>query len=249
MNANSVINFCDIVSLQKEFLAHNQQEMKISASTEVFAFKSNSEIEAILNIFDLKIESATNQNRLQIAHRNKLFFLIGINIGIRAGDLCSLKWSYFLNEDLTWKDNYELIPKKTVRHKKRVRLFFNDSIKLAINNYISLYPIAMIDDYIFKSRKGGSVEPTSLWRIIKETAVEAGIKQNIGTHSLRKTWGFWAYHSAKNQDKSAVLVILQKCFGHSSTTDTLKYIGILDEEIKAVYDSVNLGLNQKEVTL
>ena len=81
----------------------------------------------------------------------------------------------------------------------------------------------------------------SLWRIIKETADEAGIKQNIGSHSLRKTFGFWCWHQA--EDKNKALVILQQIFNHSTTQVTSRYIGILDDELEDMFHSIDLGLD------
>ena len=93
---------------------------------------------------------------------------------------------------------------------------------------------------MFKSRKGtDAIEAGSLGKIVKDIAENAGIKQNIGSHSLRKTWGFWCWHEA--EDKQKALVILQKCFNHSDTLTTMRYIGLLDDEIEAMYNSIELG--------
>ena len=99
-----------------------------------------------------------------------------------------------------------------------------------------------MNDYLFASRKGDEpIVVQSLCRIIKDTAIEAGIKQNIGSHSLRKTWGFWCFHEA--EDKNKALVILQRCFNHSSTQVTMKYIGLMDDEISDMYNSIELGFD------
>ena len=57
----------------------------------------------------------------------------------------------------------------------------------------------------------------------------AGIKQPIGTHGLRKTYGRRVYYNAKNQSRA--LDYLTKIFGHASTRTTLVYIRVTDEEI------------------
>ena len=132
---------------------------------------------------------------------------------------------------------------KQRKQKKFVKLFFNDAVKNAINSYIEKYPIDNLDDYLFTSRKGDEpIEVSSLWRIVKSTAAEAGIEQNIGSHSLRKTFGFWCWHNS--EDKNKALVILQQIFNHSSTQVTSRYIGILDDEIKDMFHSINLGLDE-----
>lgn len=214
-------------------------------SSEVYAFKTKEEIEAMINILDKRIEEADTDGHRQIACRNKLLFLVGINLGIRASDLRTLKYSFFLerkNGELKFRDFYILQPMKQRKQKKFVKLFFNQAVQTAVNNYIEEYPIDNLDDYLFPSRKGNEpISTKALWRIIKDTAIEAGIEQNIGSHSLRKTFGYWMWHNA--EDKNKALVILQKIFNHSSTLTTSIYIGILDDEMEDMFNSIDLGLD------
>lgn len=211
-------------------------------SSEVYAFNTDEEIKSMIDVFDKHINEATNDNKRMIACRNKMMFLIGINVGLRASDLITLKWNFFYNEDGTFKEFYTLMPKKTRKQKKFVKLYFNQVVKKAISDYVDEYPIQNMDEYLFKSRKGdGHITEISLGRIIKNTAEEAGIKKNICSHSLRKTFGFWAWHNA--EDKNKALVTLQMLFNHSDTSTTLKYIGILNSEIEDMFNNVDLGLD------
>ena len=215
-------------------------------SSEVYAFKTKEEIANMLEVFDRHIEESTNADQRQIACRNKLLFLIGMNVGIRGSDLRTLKWSFFFDKQkdgtYKFKNFYVLQPMKQRKQKKFVKLFFNQTVQTAINNYISEFPIEDYDGYLFYSRKGGEpINVKSLWRIIKDAAFEAGIEQNIGSHSLRKSFGFWAWHQA--EDKNKALVILQQIFSHSSTQTTARYIGILDDELEDMFNSVELGLD------
>lgn len=215
--------------------------------SEVYAFKTKAEINAMIAVLDSHIEAAVNENQKQIAYRNMMLFVIGINVGIRGSDLRTLKWSFFFdrkdNGALKFKTFYTIQPMKQRKQKKFVKLYFNDAVKNAINSYIEKYPIEDLDGYLFPSRKGDEpIEVSSLWRIVKTTAAEAGIEQNIGSHSLRKTFGFWCWHQA--EDKSKALVILQQVFNHSSTQVTAKYIGILDDEIEDMFNSINLGMEE-----
>lgn len=211
-------------------------------STEVYAFQTEEEIKAMIDVFDSKIDNAPDEDKRWIAARNKMLFLIGINVGLRASDLAPLQWSFFYNEDGTFKDVYVLQPKKTKKAKKFVKIFFNQTVKKAIENYVTEYPIEDINDYLFKSREGDShITEKSLGRIIKDAAKEAGIPQNICSHSLRKTWAYTIWHNA--EDKSKALVMLQQCLAHSNSMTTMRYIGILDEEKKDMYESVEIGLD------
>lgn len=214
-------------------------------STEVYAFKSKEEIASMVGVFDKHIAEATNEEKKWIAHRNKLLFLVGINIGIRASDLRTLRWSFFFDQDkegkIKFKPFYTLQPMKQRKQKKFVKLYFNQVVQTAIRNYISEYPVENLDDYLFRSREGDKpLTVQGLWNVIKGAADEVGIEQNIGSHSLRKTFGYHIWHQA--EDKNKALVILQQIFNHSSTQTTAKYIGILDEEIEDTFNSIELGL-------
>lgn len=240
---NGTISKRPKVRYNKDGSVDKRHTNKVSGkSSEVYPFTTQEEIKAMIDVFNKHIEEATDENKRQIACRNKMLFLIGINIGIRASDLCNLKYSFFMNDDGTFKDGYSLQPKKTRKQKKFVKLYFNQVVQKAITDYIKEYPISELDEYLFKSRKGGkSIGEQTLWDIMNKNAIEAGIKQNIGSHSLRKTFGYHIWHNAKDKEKS--LVLLMAIFNHSSVATTKKYIGIMDEEIEDVFNELNLGLD------
>ena len=211
-------------------------------SSEVYPFTTQEEIKAVIDVFNERIEEATNEHQKQIACRNKMLFLVGINLSLRASDLVKLTYSFFLKEDGTFKDFYTLQPKKTKKTGKFVKLYFNETVKKAITDYIEEYPISNMDEYLFKSRKGNeSISERALWKIIVDVTADAGIEKNVGSHTLRKTFGFWVWHNAEN--KSKALVTLQAIYNHSSQNTTMKYIGLMDDEISDVFNSLNLGID------
>ena len=81
----------------------------------------------------------------------------------------------------------------------------------------------------------------SLWKIIVDASADANIEKNVGSHSLRKTWARNIYDNA--EDKSEALVMLQECLRHSDSLTTLRYISIMDDEKKDMYESIELGLD------
>ena len=64
---------------------------------------------------------------------------------------------------------------------------------------------------------------------MNNACLQLGLKYNIGTHSLRKTFGYHHYKQFKD------IVILQKIFNHSSSDITLRYIGIDQDKIDESY--------------
>lgn len=233
----------DKVRYNKDGTVDKRHTNKVAGiSSEVFAFNTEEEIKAMIDLFNKRIEEAPDENKKQIACRNKMLFLIGINISLRASDLVTLKYSFFFDNNGNFKEFYTLQPKKQKKKKKFIKLFFNQAVKKAITDYIELYPIQDIDGYLFKSRKGGgALTERGLWKIIVEAAAEAGITKNVGSHSLRKTFGYWAWHNA--EDKNKALVTLQMLFNHSSQSTTLRYIGLMDSEISDMFNDLNLGID------
>lgn len=225
---------------------HSNKKMDISS--EVYPLKNKNDITSIIECLNKKIICAVNNEKRQIAYRNKLLWIVGMNVGIRASDLRLLKWSFFfdvVNGEIVFKDFYAFKPQKTKKTGKYVKLYFNNTLKNAIVEYLSEYPVNDIDSYIFLGREGTPITVQQMWNVICDTAKDAGIKQNVGTHTLRKTWAYHCWHDAA--DKNKALVVLQKCFNHSSTQMTLAYIGIYDEEIEDMYMSVELGIGCNSV--
>ena len=218
---------------------HSNRVSGISSTVYPFSVE---EIKAVIDVFNNRIDKATNDNQKQIACRNKMLFLIGVNVGLRASDLMQLRWSYFYKNDMTFKEFYVLQPKKTRKTGKFVKIFFNQTVKKAIENYVNDYPIEDLNGYLFKSRKGDNpITERGLWKIIVDVAADADIEKNVGSHSLRKTWARNIYDNAA--DKSGALVMLQECLRHSDSLTTLRYISIMDEEKKDMYESIELGLD------
>ena len=228
---------------KKDGTVDNRHNNKVAGvSSEVYPYISEEEIKSMIGVFDRRIDEAANDNQRMIACRNKMLFLCGINLGIRASDLCSLKYNFFMNDDGTFKDFYSLQPKKTKRTGKFVKLFFNQVVKKAITDYIEEYPFEDMNEYLFKSRKGdGAISERALWKIVVDATADAGIDRNVGSHTLRKTFGRFVFHNA--DDKHKALVILQTIFNHSSPAVTSRYIGLTDDEVSDVFNELNLGID------
>jgi len=148
------------------------------------------------------------------SYRDFLLFVAGINTGLRISDLLKLKVS-----DVKDKKHIKIKEQKTGKAK---RILINDSLKEALKDYIK---VLNNYDYLFQSQKGEN-RPLSrfqAYRIINEASKMVGINDQIGTHSLRKTFGFWHYQQFKD------VALLQDIFNHSSPSVTLRYIGINDD--------------------
>jgi len=189
------------------------------------------EVEPIKNIKDIR---RIKQYLLGKSNkRDFLMFALGINTGLRVGDLLALRV-----EDVLEPENMTVTRSVRIREQKtgKLREFeLNNAAREAVALYLGTIKGCEGGCYLFKSRKGnGALTTRAAHKIIKTTLRELGIKGNYGTHSLRKTFG---YHRYANNVK---LETLQKLFNHSSPAVTLRYIGITKEVLIDAYNSVNL---------
>lgn len=158
--------------------------------------------------------------------RDRNLLSLGTAFGLRISDLLTLKVG-----QLRGKTQLELIESK--RGKKRV-ITFSPSV-LAIVKELE----GSDDDYVFSSRKGAneSISRVQAYRILNDGAERAGIADKIGgigTHSLRKTFGFRLYENGIHITR--IMTIL----GHSSEGTTLRYIGVTADEIAEAYESIDV---------
>jgi len=147
-------------------------------------------------------------------YRDYLLFVAGINTGLRISDLIKLK-----TKDIRNKTHIVIKEEKT---EKTRRFLINNILKEYFDEYINNLPD---EEYIFKSRQGGNKPLTRVqaYRIINQAVKKIGITDHIGTHTLRKTFGYHHYQTYKD------VAILQDIFNHSAPSITLRYIGINDD--------------------
>jgi site-specific recombinase XerD len=150
--------------------------------------------------------------------RDELLFVLGINTGLRISDILSLTISDVLS------DRIELQEKKT---KKKRAIALNKKVKRLIEQYLVLErPTALGNEPLFLSQKGSKpISRQHAHYILNQAANSVGISERIGTHSLRKTFGYFAYKQGID------LAMIQKLLNHSNQSETLRYIGITQEQM------------------
>lgn len=177
--------------------------------------------------------------------RDYMLIRLGCYSGLRISDIIKLKV-----KDVRNKTHFKLKENKTDKSKK---LLIPPEIKEEIDEYIKnmndddyLFPSQKYNDYVLvkNPNKNGSryikvantssnspISRVQAYRIINEAARKVGIKDEIGTHSLRKTFGYHFYMRYKNNPKYDPVSILQMIFNHSKRDTTLRYIGITQDDI------------------
>jgi len=163
--------------------------------------------------------------------RDHCLFVLGINSGLRISDLLKLDIRDVMDDRRRVRDRISIRETKTGKSKD---FPIGDTARKAILEYLATRSYTF-NDPLFLSRKGGhALKRQQAYKIINDTARAVGIKENIGTHTLRKTFGYHAYQSGVS------LTVLQKLFNHSAPSVTLSYIGITQDELDEVYLNLNL---------
>jgi integrase len=163
--------------------------------------------------------------------RDEALFVLGINTALRIGDLLLLKVGDVVKEKGKIPDVVEIQEQKTGKMKQ---FPLNKSVRDTLASYLKTRSNCAADEPLFPSRNGGAL---CRWRVrrILHAAGEAVGLDRIGTHSLRKTFGYHVYRKTGGN-----LGLVQKLLNHSSSGDTLRYIGIDREEMNATYMDLNL---------
>lgn len=171
-------------------------------------------VEPIRNRKDLaKVEAVLSANK-----RNLLFFVMGTNSGLRISDILSLDV-----KDVRNVSHIEVIEKKTGKRKK---FPINSKLKALITDFVKGRGDS---EPLFVSRFGNRLNRIRAYEVINQACKRAGVHYRVGTHTMRKTFGYHHYQQFKD------VAILQKIFNHSSPSITMRYIGIEQDNIDASY--------------
>lgn len=111
----------------------------------------------------------------------------------------------------------------------------NKTLKKILDDYIELNKL-QDDDYIFYSNKSKKepIKRSRADKIIRHGGDMIGLV--LSAHSLRKTFGYLAYQNGTD------ISLLMQIFNHSNQGVTLRYIGITQDNINQVYESINISI-------
>jgi len=163
--------------------------------------------------------------------RDYLLFVLGINSGLRISDLLKIKVKHVIDDRGKLRSFHELRESKSGKAKK---YRFNKNAQKALEDYLKNFD-GSPDDVLFMSRKGSkAITPQHAWHVLSQAAKTVGIKERIGTHTLRKTFAYHLYSGGTD------LSLLQKLLNHSSPSVTLRYIGITQDQMDREVEGLNL---------
>lgn len=149
-------------------------------------------------------------------YRDYVMFSVGIYSGLRIQDILKLRV-----RDIRNKDHISMIEMKTTKTGKTRRFVINPNLKKILNEYIE---DKKDNDVLFPSKQGDNkpLKRSQAYNILNDAARHVGIKEGIGTHTMRKTFGYFLYKQTGD------IVLLKEIFNHSDISVTLRYIGLIE---------------------
>lgn len=142
--------------------------------------------------------------------RDYMMFEIGIYCGLRISDILKLQVRAVRD-----KTHISIREQKTGKEK---RFKINPDLQKVIKSYI----VGKEDyEFLLPSRQGANKHITRqrAYDILKDVADNFGIEY-VGTHTLRKTFGYHFYMQTKD------IATLKEIYNHSDISVTFRYIGI-----------------------
>ena len=150
--------------------------------------------------------------------RDRLLFLIGVNNGLRVGDLLKLQ----VKDVAHLKVGDTLTIKESKTGKPNV-LVINKTVYKALREYLTEGP----QGYLFASKKTKKpLKVNSVNKLVKSWCKAINLKGNFGAHTLRKTWGY-----LQRTRHGVGFEIIAKRYNHSNPAVTMRYLGIEDKEV------------------
>ena len=187
-------------------------------------------MEFVQPIRDVKQIETIKKLLKQQSLRDYCLFVLGINSGLRISDLLKLRISDISDKGKI-KDRIRLREKKTNKFKD---FPLSNSTKSALKEYLKTRKYNEKEPLFISRKNKGFLLRQQAYKIINDVAKSVGIKEKIGTHTLRKTFGYHAYNNGYD------ITLIQKLFNHSSSSVTLRYIGITQDEMDDVYLGLDL---------
>lgn len=173
--------------------------------------------------------------KLERDHNYKYCLLIAIGVftGLRIGDLLQLKFNQF--------ENTEILTVQEKKTKKQRRIKINPDLRDIVERIKGKMGVGDTDRYIFLNRYGNkpinrSWANTMLKKIFKKYGIK--VEGNISSHMFRKTLGNRVLKINNYSNESVIL--LMTLYNHASPSTTRTYLGIREQEVLDVYDSLRL---------
>ena len=174
-------------------------------------------------------------SRLERDKNYKFCLLVacGVYTGLRISDLLQLKYS-----DILGAETFVKVESKTG---KRREIKVNQQLRELVQRLYEIQQVQQSDSLMFLNKYG--TKPidrcyvnAQLKVIVRKYRIKTG--GNISSHTFRKSLGRRVMEVNNYSNES--LILLSELFGHSNPSITMRYLGIRQQEVLGVYDSLSL---------
>lgn len=165
--------------------------------------------------------------------RNYSLIVTGLNTAFCIGDLLKLQWQDVCHGDGVLRQHICVLEQKTGKTRM---VPINAVLHQTLDSYRSFCAEPSPQDFLFPGTRDKScpLSRSQAYRIVRKAAESCGLSEHVGCHSLRKTFGYYAW---KQGTPPAMLMDL---YNHSSYQITKRYLGIEQDERDQVYLQINL---------
>ena len=176
---------------------------------------------------DIEKGSATEQT----AARDRLFFTMAINTGLRPSDLVKLP----ANKKFWSGNTFRVKMQKT---QKYTEIGIGSSLRNALETYWESHTEQ--PEYLFYSTAGGVIPSDShvtrrwTWTFFKKWAERSGIDGSFGGTTGRRTCATHIYMNTGRVEDAQVIL------GHQNPGTTFAYIGVLSKQALEAQSSLDL---------
>ena len=163
--------------------------------------------------------------------RNYMLIIIGLNSALRISDILHLTYGDIYDfQRKDWKTHIVIKEQKTG---KTNRIYMNKEIRHTLNQYTNINEQSA-SSWLFVSQiqKEQPLSRYQAFRIIKKAAAFAGLGSDISCHSLRKTFGYYAWKQGTPP------ALLMNTYNHSTFQITKRYLCIDQDDKDEVFEKI-----------
>ena len=178
------------------------------------------------------IKGIISKDKTANASRNMLLWIVGTNTGLRISDILKLKLKDVIDNKGEVRELLELVEQKTKRPRA---IEIRPPVKREIEKFLKDTGAYDLNEYLFKDRRKGKedlnkpITRVRAWQMINDWGRKAGVTYRIGTHTLRKVFGTFAFKAGID------LVYISEELGHRNVEVTRRYLGITKEATRKAF--------------
>lgn len=168
--------------------------------------------------------------------RNYLMMVMGLNTALRISDILDMRWGDVYDfEKERYRIHLSVVEQKT---DKNSLILLNQNVIEALREHMAVLHrrgrYVEEGDWIFENQKkpGYPISRIQAFRIVRKAAKGCRLEGVISCHSLRKTFG---YHAWRQGTEPALLMNI---FNHSSFSNTIRYLGIEQDDRDRIFRDI-----------